>query len=79
MKKKKAIWWFFPSLLEPCDGPWGKLSDFGHDPVLTWNAIIDWAAKLKVDHLIPGIEPYQTDRVYKPVGVPLRLLFSRGS
>ena len=68
MKKKKAIWWFFPSLLEPCDGPWGKLSEFGHDPVLTWKAIIDWAAKLKVDHLIPGIEPYQTDRVYNQWG-----------
>jgi hypothetical protein len=68
MKKKKAIWWFFPSLLEPCDGPWGKLSDFGHDTVLTWKAIIDWAAKLKVDHLIPGIEPYQTDRVYNQWG-----------
>ena len=68
MKKKKAIWWFFPSLLEPCDGPWGKLSDFGHDTVLTWKAIIDWAVKLKVDHLIPGIEPYQTDRVYNQWG-----------
>ena len=68
MQKKKAIWWFFPSLLEPCDGPWGKLSDFGHDPVLTWKAIIDWAAKLKVDHLIPGIEPYQSDRVYNQWG-----------
>jgi len=68
MKKKKAIWWFFPSLLEPCDGPWGKLGDFGHDPVLTWKAIIDWAAGLKVDRLIPGIEPYQTDRVYNQWG-----------
>jgi len=68
MKKKKAIWWFFPSLLEPCDGPWGKLGDFGHDPVLTWKAIIDLAAGLKVDRLIPGIEPYQTDRVYNQWG-----------
>ena len=65
---KKAIWWFFPSLLEPCDGPWGKLGDFGHDPVETWKAIIDWAAKLKVDRLIPGIEPYQTDRVWNQWG-----------
>jgi hypothetical protein len=67
-QKKKAIWWFFPSLLEPCDGPWGRLSDFGHDPVLTWKAIIDWAAKLKVNHLIPGIEPYASDRVYNQWG-----------
>ncbi len=68
MQKKKAIWWFCPSLLEPCDGPWGKLSDFGHDPVETWKAIIDWAAKLRVDRLIPGIEPYLTDRVYNQWG-----------
>jgi hypothetical protein len=68
MNKKKAIWWFFPSLLEPCDGPWGKLIDFGHDPVLTWKAIIDWAAKLKVNYLIPGIEPYASDRVYNQWG-----------
>lgn len=68
MTKKKAIWWFFPSLLEPCDGPWGKLEDFGHDPVETWKAIIDWAAALRVDHLITGIEPYISDRVYNQWG-----------
>lgn len=68
MNKKKAIWWFYPSLLEPCDGPWGKLIDFGHDPVLAWKAIIDWAAKLKVNYLIPGIEPYASDRVYNQWG-----------
>ena len=68
MQKKKAIWWFFPALLEPCDGPWGRLSDFGHDPVLTWKAIIDWAARLNVDRLITGIEPYSSDRVYNQWG-----------
>lgn len=66
--RKKAIWWFSPSLLEPCDGPWGKMSDFGHDPVLAWKGIIDWAAELKVTHLIPGIEPYTSDRVYNQWG-----------
>lgn len=68
VQKKKAIWWFFPSLLEPCDGPWGRLVDFGHDPVRVWKAIIDWAAALNVDRLIPGIEPYQADRVYNQWG-----------
>ncbi len=68
MNKKKAIWWFFPSLLEPCDGPWGALSDFGHDTVLTWRGIIDWAAKLNVSQIITGIEPYSSDRVYNQWG-----------
>lgn len=68
MATKKAIWWFYPSLLEPCDGPWGRLIDFGHDPVACWKAIIDWAAALKIDRLIPGIEPYSSDRVYNQWG-----------
>ena len=67
-ERKKAIWWFSPALLEPCDGPWGKMIQFGHDPVLAWKAIIDWAVELKVTHLIPGIEPYNTDRVYNQWG-----------
>ncbi len=67
-RKQKAIWWFAPALLEPCDGPWGRLDDFGHDPVPAWRAIIDWAARLKVDRLIPGIEPYMSDRVYNQWG-----------
>ncbi len=68
MNKKKAVWWFFPSLLEPCDGPWGTLSEFGHDTVLAWKGIIDWAAKLKVSQIITGIEPYSSDRVYNQWG-----------
>lgn len=62
--KRKALWWFAPSLLEPIDGPWGKTSDFGHDPVEAWKAIIDWAAALRFDRIITGVEPYLTDRVY---------------
>lgn len=65
---KKAIWWFSPALLEPCDGPWGRYASFGYDPVKTWRAIIDWAARLNVDRLIPGIEPYLSDRVYNQWG-----------
>lgn len=66
--RKKAIWWFYPSLLEPCDGPWGRLSEFGHNPVRTWQAIVDWAARLKVDRIITGLEPYSSDRVYNQWG-----------
>ncbi len=66
--KEKAIWWFTPSLLEPCDGPWGKLSDFGHDPTAVWKAIIAWAEKLKINKLITGVEPYSSDRVYNQWG-----------
>jgi hypothetical protein len=62
--KKKAIWWVSPSLLEPIDGPWGCMRDFGHDPVAAWRAIIDWAVDLRVDRIITGIEPFMTDRVY---------------
>jgi hypothetical protein len=61
--KAKAVWWLSPSLLEPIDGPWGTIRSFGNDPVLAWREIINWAAALRVDRIITGVEPYMTDRV----------------
>ena len=61
--KRKGIWWISPTLLEPVDGPWGRMRDFGDDAVLAWRAILDWAARLKVDTIVTGVEPFRTDRI----------------
>lgn len=62
--RAKAVWWLSPSLLEPIDGPWGRVGeDFGGDPVATWAAILDWGVSLRVSHIITGIDPYMSDRV----------------
>lgn len=57
----RGMWWFYPSLLEACEGPWDGSQPASVDPVAEWKRILDYMAAKNMNTLFAQFCPVQFD------------------